>query len=318
MQNLIDMLSKIGEINVSNLNNTELLNFLISFSSLFVAMLSFLVSVVVLFYSGYQFFLKKGSSFYGTFSISSSAWSKQGYIGEIILENMKDKASPISYVYLRIGNNIYLELLDYSESPRIIGPFETIKIGLREGVSGYISSTFKVDIDALLSDRKVKKTLMVATPKGISKVKNYKTFWNVYIASLQNNFIIPVRPVRKYYDGKEYSDSLQFVVTNQTDEAKTEEHFLYRNKTYSINNVSVKTDDFSNADDLENFLKQSAEPPFRRLKVELVEHTFNGFDKYPDVDIFHLGFFGTNVFGKAYTKISSLIFRIKNKLKKFR
>ena len=53
------------------------------------------------------------------------------------------------------------------------------------------------------------------------------------------------------------------------------------------------------ADDLENFLKQSAEPPFRRLKVELVEHTFNGFDKYPDVDIFHLGFFGTNVFGKA-------------------
>lgn len=316
MQKLKDLLIKISNIDVYSLSNTDVLNFLISISSLLVAILSFIVAMIVLFYTGYQFFLKKGSKFYGIYSISSSVWSKQSYVGEIIIENKKDKSSAISYVYLRIGSNIYVELVDYSHSPRIVSPFETIKIQLKEGVSGYISSTFKVDIGHLLSDRKIPKNLMVATPEGLSKVKNYKKFWNVYIESLRNNFIVPVRPVKKYYKDKEYSDGLQFVVIDKNSEGRPNEHFLYRGNTYSINGVSVKTDDFSNAEDLQIFLIDSIKPVGNTLMVERVNYTYSDFDDYKEVDIDHIGFFGTHVIGKVYTKFSSWKFRRKNKIKK--
>lgn len=316
MQYLKDLLIKINGIDVNSLSNTEVLNFLISISSLLVAIFSFIVAMIVLGYTGYQVFLKWGSKFYGIFSISSSVWSQQSYIGEIIIENKKDKATAITYIYLRVGSNIYLELVDYSESPRIVAPFETIKIQLREGVSGYISSTFKVDIGHLLSDRKVTKCLMVATPQGLLKVKKYKKFWNVYVESLRNNFIIPVRPVRKYYKGKEYSDGLQFVVTDKNSESQSTEHFLYRKNSYLINEVSVKTDDFLNAEDLQKFLMASISPVDNDLTVERVDYNYSDFDDYEKVDIDHIGFFGTHVIGKLYTKISRWKFRMKNKIKK--
>ena len=316
MQKLKDLLIKISEIDIYSLSNAEALNFLISISSLLVAIFSSIVAMIVLIYTGYQVFLKKGSKFYGTYSISSSVWSKQSYIGEIIIENKKDKASAISCIYLRIGSNIYIEMVNYSQSPRIVSPFETIKIQLNEGVSGYIYSTFKVDIDHLLSDRKIPKSLMVATPEGILKVKNYKKFWNVYIESLRNSFIIPVRPVKKYYKDKEYSDGLQFVVIDKNSEGRPSEHFIYSGNSYLINGVLVKADDFSNAEDLQKFLIDSIKPVDDNLMVERVNYTYGDFDNYKKIDIYHIGFFGTHVIGKIYTKLSSWKFRRKNKIKK--
>jgi len=122
MQNLNDILVKLLEIEPSKLGGADLLNLLISLSSLAVAVLSFAVAMIALIYTGYQFVLKKGTKFYGVFTTSSSVWSKQKYISEIIIENKKDKAAAISYIYLRIGSNIYLELVSY-DSPRIVAPF---------------------------------------------------------------------------------------------------------------------------------------------------------------------------------------------------
>lgn len=318
MQKLKDILIKMMEIEPSKLSNTDLLNLLVSISSLAIAVLSFAVAMIALIYTGYQFFLKKGTKFYGVYLTSGSVWSKQRYVSEIIIENKKDKAAAISYIYLRIGSNIYLELVDYYSSPRIIAPFETIKIELRGGVSGYISSTFKVDLDSLLGDRKVCKTLVIATPQGLSKVRNYKKFWNVYIESLRNNFIIPVRPVRKYYKGKEYSDALQFVVIDGNNKESPEEHFLYRGNTYSINNKSVKVDNFLSVDELEKFLGCVTDSIDNTLMVESVGYTYGDYENYKNVDIFHSGIIGTHVVGKAYTKLHNWTFRLKNKLKTFR
>ena len=318
MQKLIDILIRIMEIEPSKLSNTDLLNLLISISSLAIALLSFAVAIIALIYTGYQFVLKKGTKFYGMHTTSSSVWSKQRYISEIIIENKKDKAAAINYIYLRIGSNIYLELVDYDSSPRIIAPFETIKIELREGVSGYISSTFKVDLDAILGERKIRKTLVVATPQGLSKVRGYKKFWNVYIESLQNYFIIPVRPVRKYYKGKEYSDSLQFVVSDKNEEGRSEEHFLFRGNTYSINSILVKVDDFSSASELEVFLRRAGESSANTLVVERAGYTYGDYDDYKEVDVYHGGFIETHIVGKVYTKLSGWTFRVKNKLKTFR
>lgn len=316
MQKLKEIFIRILEIEPSKLSNTDLLNLLISSSSLIVAILSFIVAMIALIYTGYQFLLKKGTRFCGVFTTSSSVWSRQRYISEIIIENKKDKAAAINHIYLRIGSNIYLELVDYSRSPRIISPFETIKVVLGEGVSGYISSTFKVDLNALLGDRKVRKILVLDTPQGLSKVRSYKKFWNVYIESLKNYFIIPVHPVRKHYKGKEYSDALQFVVTDKGADGIPEEHFLFRENTYSINGRFVKVNDFSDASRLEEFLTSGTISS--TLTVERVGYTYGDYESYEKVDIHHSGFIGTHVVGKLYTKLSRVTFRLKSKLKTFR
>jgi len=315
MENIQPIISSITTIDPAKLNNTELLNLLISITSLFIAVLSFAVAMIALIYTGYQFILKKGTKFYGIYVTSSSIWSQQRYVSEIILENKKDKASAINYIYLRIGSNIYLELVDYDNSPRIIAPFETVKIVLKEGVSGYISSTYKVNLDSLLADRKIRKTLLIATPQGTSKVKEYKKFWNIYIESLRNHFITPVRPVRKWYNSKEYSDALQYVVKEIID-GNSIEHYLYRGNSYSINGLPVNVDDFQKTTELEEYLKTSTGSITNTLSVEKIGYTFGDYDDYSQAEIFHSGVIGTHVIGKSYTKISSWLFRIKNKMQR--
>lgn len=314
MDTLKETLNRIDRTDISKMSDSEVLNLLMSITSLAIATLSLVIALIVLFYAAYQFFSKRGSRFCGIFSISSSVWSSQRYVGEVILENTKDKAVAINTIYLRIGRNIYVELIDYSESPRIIAPFETIKLSFREGVSGYITSTFKVTLDSLLADNKVRKSLVVSTPQGLSKVENYKTFWNVYFESLKNYFIVPVHPVRKYHNGENYSDALQFVVTSTQDGRQIDEHRLYRGATYEIEGVSVSTDDFASAADLELFFSAS-DKSANILTVERAGYTYHDYEGYEDANVEHHGFFGTYIVGPILTKLDGLMFRLKNKKK---
>ena len=125
-----------------------------------------------------------------------------------------------------------------------------------------------------------------------------------------------MHPVRKHYKGKEYSDALQFVVTDKGANGIPEDHFLFRENTYSINGRLVKVNDFSDASELEEFL--TSETVSSAITVERVCYTYGDYESYKKVDIRHSGFVGTHVVGKLYTKLSSVTFRVKSKLKTFR
>ena len=309
-----EALHRIGRTDISKMSDSEALNLLISMTSLTIATLSLAIALAVLFYAAYQFFSKRGSRFCGIFWISSSVWSSQRYIGEVILENTKDKAVAINTIYLRIGRNIYTELIDYSDSPRIIAPFETIKLCFKEGVSGYVTSSYKVTLDSLLADNKVRKNLVISTPQGLSEVKSYKKFWNVYFESLKNQFIVPVHPVKKYHNGENYSDALQFIATITQNGQQVTEHFLYRGRTYEIEGISVSTDDFVSATDLELFLSESNKST-NIFTVKRASYTYHDYEGYKDINIEQHGFFGTHIAGPIITKLGRLIFRLKNKKK---
>lgn len=315
METLKGLLVKISRIDITKLSDSEALNLLISVTSLAIAILSLAIALIVLFYAAYQFILKRGSKFYGAFSISSSIWSNQRYVGEVILENTKDKSAAISTIYLRLGKNIYIELVDYSDSPKIVAPFETIRLNFREGVSGYISSTFKVDLDLLLASDKVRKVLIIATPQGLTKVKSYKTVWNVYVESLKNYFITPVHPVRKYHNGECYSDTLQFVITTTNNEGVTEELRLYRGATYDVGGVMIVTNNYSSAADLQRALI-SSNNSFGALKVVKAEYSYSDYENYEEREVYHHGFFGTYIAGALLTKLHSLHLRMRNRRNK--
>lgn len=310
MEILSIIYAQITTLDLRNLKNSDILNFVISLSSLSVALLSLVISLVLLGYTVYQYLLKRGEKFYGIFAVSNSVWSNQRYVSDVIIENYKDKSAIISTVYLKLGGNIFIELVDYSDSPKILGPFETLKIALNEGVSGYISSTFKVDLDPLLADRKVKKSLIVATPKKIYVVKKYKKFWNVYFESLRNHLITPVRPVRKYYAGAEYSDALQFIITDATAGGGAEKIFLYSGHRCAVRGLEIKVDDFSSADELKKHLADKIN--IEGLIVEVVSYNFGDYKSYDQADIVCHGLFFTSIFGRIHTKLSNYIFKLKN------
>lgn len=147
---------------------------------------------------------------------------------------------------------------------------------------------------------------MVVTPNGISKVKGYKGFWNVHFESLRNRFIIPVYPVKKYYSGKEYSDSLQFVVVNELGEEK----FLHRNSVFSTDRVSVRVNDFDSSDELRDILVGASDGGNASYRVVKVGYTYHDFQSYPNAEIPVHGYFATIVFGNIYTFFERLKFRL--------
>lgn len=311
MEALEILYAKLTTSDFKNLEDADILNIVLASSSLSVALLSLAISFILLVYAAYQYFLKSGENFHGIFAVSSSVWSNQRYVSELVIENCKDKSAVISTIYLRVGGNIFVELIDYFDSPKILGPFETIKITLNEGVSGYISSGYKVNISNLLADRKVRKTLMVATPKKIYKVKEYKSFWNVYFESLRNHLITPVRPVRKYYEGTEYSDALQFVIIDSKADDLDRKIFLYRGRQRLVRGLKIEVDNFSSATELNEYLLKNID--VEGLSVEVVGHNFGDYENYRSVEIRCYGFFFTSVAGRIYTKLCSLIFRFKNR-----
>jgi len=314
VQFLSNLYNKIVNLEINSITNTEALNLFISANSLLVSLFSLLVALIVLGYAAYQFALKRGVKFVGMYATSTSVWSKQPYVAEVIIENAKDKAVAVSAIYLRIDRNIYLEIINYSDSPKIINPFETIKISFQEGVSGYIASTYKVDLSSLLSNRKIPKNIVVATPQGLSVVKRYKTLWNVYFASLKNNFIIPVRPVKKVRAGTYYPDTLMYVLIDRCD-AEPVEHFLFRGREYEISGIKIVVDEFKDKDQLQQHLINSGWWQ-NAFEVESVDYEFKDYEKYKEVSIPNHGFFATLIIGKAYTKFRRLAFKLENRPKR--
>ncbi|WP_275547551.1 hypothetical protein [Pseudomonas sp. Marseille-Q0931] len=310
-----EFLIKTGEVDIAAMDGNTFISLLISASSLVVAFFSFAIALIVLFYAAYQHFSKRGVEFHGLFQVSSSAWSNQPYVSEVVIENFKDKAVAVSTIYLRVDSNIYLELVDYTHSPRVLSPFETIKLSFHEGVSGYIASTYKASIGKMLLDHKIPKSLVVATPSGLSVVRKYKTYWNVYFESLRNNFIIPVRPVKKIHNGQYYADTLKFIVMEKTSVGEEKEHRLYSGGNYTIGGVTVSADDIEGASQLERILASSGLMTWG-FSVESVNYEFKDFESYADVDVPHYGFFMTHVVGNIYTWLNRWAFKLKSKRKK--
>lgn len=312
METLKEILARLSKADILNLTDSEALNLLVSLTSLTVATLSLIITLIVLFYAACQFISKRGSKFRGAFSISSSMWSPQRYVGEVLLENTKDKVVAISVIYLRINKNIYLELINYSDSPRIISPFETIKLNFNEGVSGYTSSCFKINLDPLLADNKIPKMLVVSTPQGLSKVKAYKTLWDVYFESLKNFFITPVHPVKKHHKGENFSDNLKFIVSSSMHGKQVAEYRLFRGNTYEIEGVPVSADSYSSAKELELYLHENNKS-LKTLAVMSATYTDKEYDTYKNIEIDHYGFLGTYITGPLITKFYNLHLRLKRK-----
>lgn len=189
---------------------------------LIIALCTLLITVIVLIYSIASFNQKKGCKIRYGITTSTSFETKDSYISELQLENLKDKTIAIYNVYLRFGSNIYLDLLKHQqhpnsiEEPIIIPPYTTIIIGLGPQLF-YTDGINRIkNIDFYLRRKNQRKTIVLSTNYGKVLVKKSIKRWEPLSDYWKNYYTTLIYPLRVYdkegtYRDKSYGSDTLFI-----------------------------------------------------------------------------------------------------------
>lgn len=183
-------------------NNLEILGLVISG-------IAMIVSAIALIYTIKTFWLKKGCDVRCNLTTSSSFETEEVYVGEIELENLKDKTIAIYNIYLRFGANVYLDLLCHPTSMEastqtiILNPYEVKVIKLPPQVI-YVSDLQRVlGVEKYLN---IKSKVVLSTNYGKIEVKNNVKRWEPISDYWKNYSTQIIQPFRLFHGGNTYYD----------------------------------------------------------------------------------------------------------------
>ena len=246
------------------------------------SIIALLISIVALIYTIMAYFLKSGHKMRGNYSIASSIECDDKYISSITLENLKDRATVVFKIYLKIGNNHFLELEDNSDNPLIIGAFEVYQKNY-EPIIYYSINTNRIKLDKLFDNRKIKKQIILSTTDGKYKIKTNINRWNVNSNFFKNYMTAIIHPMRMNYNGVAYGLNVKYLL-----------HFTWPNDKKTV--IQLYGDDYrfakykkwelskevlENKNALENHLKKlKAIKTLEYKELEIIEHKKNCYEGY--------------------------------------
>lgn len=242
-------------------NNTSIINTI----SLPISLLAFFVGAITLIFTIRLFYMKKGIDVRCSYSVCSSIECNDKYISNFILENRKDKSIVIFHTYLKIGHNYYLELENFENEPLIIKPFEVYTKKF-DPILFYSASMNRINLDKLLSDKKVKKRILLYTTEGTYEVKAHINLTNPITLFFENYATAVMHPNRLKYEGKSYGFNIKFLVEFITDDKK--EILSLREDSYrtKFNGFTLTKDDLLNKESLESFFNKNKKAKFKSIK----------------------------------------------------
>ncbi len=127
-----------------------------------ISAISLFVSAIVLLITYKTYILKYGQKVRGWFGESSFIASDHTYISSIVLENLKDKDLVIFDIYIRIGHNIYLDMLNKDGLNEhyfhVIPALSTKEFRFGPPIED-IDGACSVDLSELIFNRKIKKKI---------------------------------------------------------------------------------------------------------------------------------------------------------------
>lgn len=171
------------------------------------SIVALVVSILALIYTVRTFWLKSGENLRFTYSTTKSIETDDTYINSITIENLKDRSIVIFAIYLKIGNNTYIQLREFDEKPLIIKPFEVYSKSY-DPIILYSLGLKRAKLDHLLNDEKLSKSLVVSTTNGKYEVKSHVKKWTIHKYIFNNYLTTYVRPKKLTYNGKAYGKIL--------------------------------------------------------------------------------------------------------------
>lgn len=187
-----------------SLSQVELLTITVSMGAL-------IVSAVATVFTISAYVLKSGQRFRASYMLQSSATSDRYFIRHLLIENLKDKSVVIFDIYLRIGQNIYVELESFEDSPLVLGPFEVAQRTYDPPVY-YALNMRSVDVPSLIEQKQPRKLIVLATNTGRRKVKAHVQRWHVMSDWVHNHTTAPVRPMRIPYRAVSYGPKTHYLI----------------------------------------------------------------------------------------------------------
>lgn len=92
-------------------------------STLMISIVALIISIIALYYTIKAFMLKRGHNIRCDISTCSTVECDDDYVSSITLENIKDRATVIFSIYLKLGRSNYILLEDFEKEPLILKPF---------------------------------------------------------------------------------------------------------------------------------------------------------------------------------------------------
>jgi hypothetical protein len=214
------------------------------------------LSVIALFVATKTYLRKAGVLVRGAFSIASSRDCNDRYVSRVILENLKDRAITIFALYLRVGHSYYIEVEDFEEKPLILKPFETYQKEYGP-IQFYGISNKRMNLNALLEDRKIAKRLVLSTPDGKYVVPTSMRTWSPIGDFFNNQMTAVVRPIRTLLKEKYIGGNIQHVI-EFVGEGGTEEIIPIHPDDYELKvfrNFPLTRDSLASRDALDAYLQ---------------------------------------------------------------
>jgi hypothetical protein len=285
-----------------------------------VALAAFIISIIALIYTIKSFLLKSGDKIRCTFSTASSVDCDDDYIRSITLENLKDRAVVIFSIYMKIGENYFIELEKFDNSPLILKPFEAYHKEY-DPIILYSVSTKRIKLNNLLRDRKIKKNLVLSTTNGKYEVNSNIKYWDPIGDFFKNHLTAHVRIQRLTYKGKGYGSNVKYLI-----------EFVYENGEETIipirsgderlkifNNFQLTKESLQSHEDLRKFLikqRKVGNITFSKIKVHDIQKTaenlFNDYDSHI-IEAKYYGKVKYHLIGRFYTHIDNLRMKSENK-----
>ncbi len=239
----------------------------------FIPYIALAVSLTALYFVVRNYWRKTGTHIKGQFSIVSSAFAEDKYVGSITLENFKDRSVIIFKVFLRVGPNYYIELDDFEHDPKILKPYESYTNHFGP-VDFYVVNMNRIKLNKLLDSRKVKKSLVLSTSHGKYVVSEWINRWDPVYDFFKNHMTASVIPMRPTESAGYYGSDVKYLVNLHTEDGHKKTVPVY-SSDYNyprFEKFRLTEESLSSRENLENFLTdQAVNGNLKCLDVEVID-----------------------------------------------
>ncbi|WP_298248323.1 hypothetical protein [uncultured Christiangramia sp.] len=289
-------------------------------STLVISFIALIISIIALYYTARSFLLKSGHKIRSDISTVSDIDTDEIYISSVTLENLKDRATVIFSIYLKMGRGNYLEIENFNNRPLILKPFE-VYYKEYDPVVFYSTGVNKVSISKLIYNRKIKKKILLSTTKGKYTVKTNINRWQPILKLFNNHYTALINPIRYTVKGKGFGNRIRYVLIFKNENGD-EEIIKINDKRESLlkfKKFTLTKESLESSATLKAFLDQKKEE--QKIKYESleivdfqnrIEQISEQYDKGIE-KLEKLSFWDYNIKGWIYTKIDDYKLERKNR-----
>lgn len=279
----------------------------ITLASLAIAIASFVIASSALIFAFRGDRRKTGMDIRCDFAVASAIWSKEPWVSEVRLENVKDRSVVIYKIYLEVGHGIYIEVENLTDNPLTLGPYDVYQKEY-DPIEFYTHGLRR--LTGLLDDITKRRRIVLTTSQGRHIPKSStRTYDDPLFDTILTNFSTGIaRPHRLFYKGRSYGSEAKYILTLIGHDQEEIVIPIYPRdyEVKKIRNVCLTRESLESKQALECLLERqirAGTAPFICFEVVDIESSIRtAFEDYPrSFAVVHQGWFSYHVVDRLMT-----------------